>query len=325
MTNRSVNLQDKKIVVFGGAGFIGSHLAERLMAAGASVTVFDNLKTGRTANLAKIWKQPGFKFIEADVSNRKKVNETVPGHDIVFHFCDDSDIRSAAAHPDTFVEQNIMGLFYVLEAMRKNGIRTILFPSSTTVFGELANPPASESHGPMIPLNIYGGAKLAAEGLISAWAHTYDFRAVVFRFVGIIGGRMDHGVVHDFVRKLQRDPAQLEILGDGTQRRSFVLVDDCIEAVLFALEKSAKSYNLVHIGNVDQISINETANAICEVMKLKNVKRNYTGGKVGWKGDVTSNFIATETLSALGWKPPRSSREAVLEAARRLAAEKTRV
>jgi UDP-glucose 4-epimerase len=319
-----VNLKNTKVLVFGGAGFIGSHLTERLMADGASVTVFDNLKTGRTANLAKVWKHPGFRFIEADVSDRKKVDETVPGHEIIFHFCDDSDIRSAAEHPDTFVEQNIMGLFYVLEAMRRNGIRVILFPSSTTVFGELANPPASESHGPMMPLNIYGGAKLAAEGLISAWAHTYDFRAIVFRFVGIIGGRMDHGVVHDFVRKLQTDPAQLEILGDGTQRRSFILVDDCIEAMLFALAKAAKNFNLVHIGNVDQISINEAADAICEVLKLKNVKRRYTGGKVGWKGDVTSNFIATETLTAWGWKPPHSSREAVFEAAGRLASEKPR-
>jgi UDP-glucose 4-epimerase len=319
-----VNLKNKKVLVFGGAGFIGSHLTERLIAGGASVTVFDNLKTGRTANLAKVWRHPGFRFIEADVSNRRKVDETVPGHEIIFHFCDDSDIRSAAEHPDTFVEQNIMGLFYVLEATRRNGIRVISFPSSTTVFGELANPPASESHGPMMPLNIYGGAKLAAEGLISAWAHTYDFQAVVFRFVGIIGGRMDHGVVHDFVRKLQKDPAQLEILGDGTQRRSFVLVDDCIEAMLFALAKTAKNYNLVHIGNVDQISINETAETIFEVMKLKSVKRNFTGGKVGWKGDVTSNFIATETLTALNWKPRRSSREAVFEAASRLASEESR-
>ncbi len=319
-----MNLKNKKILVFGGAGFIGSHLTERLIAQGASVTVFDNLQTGRLANLEKVSKHPKFRFVEAEVRDRKIVDATVPGHDIVFHFCDDSDIRGAAEHPDSYVQQNVMGLFYVLEAMRKNGIRTILFPSSTTVFGELANPPASESHGPMIPLNLYGGAKLAAEGLISAWAHTYEFRAVVFRFVGIIGGRMDHGVVHDFVRKLQKDPAQLEILGDGTQQRSFVLVDDCVEAMLFALGKADKNYNLVHIGNVDQISINETAAAIIEVMKLKAVKRNYTGGKVGWKGDVTSNFIATETLNAWGWKPPHSSREAVSEAARRLAAEKAR-
>jgi len=131
---------------------------------------------------------------------------------------------------------------------------------------------------------------------------------------------MDHGVVHDFVRKLQKDPAELEILGDGTQRRSFVLVDDCVEAMLFALARATDSYRLVHIGNVDEISINQTADIILDVMKLANVRRNHTGGKVGWKGDVTSNFIATETLTAWGWKPRRTSREAVLEAARRLSA-----
>jgi UDP-glucose 4-epimerase len=316
-----VNLKNKKILILGGAGFIGSHLTERLIQEGAVVTVFDNLKTGRTANLANVQRHPGFRFIEAEVRDRKKVDETIPGHEIIFHFCDDSDIRSAAEHPDTYVEQNIMGLFYVLEAMRRNGIRVILFPSSTTVFGELKNPPASESHGPMVPLNLYGGAKLAAEGLLSGWAHTYDFHAIVFRFVGIIGGRMDHGVVHDFVRKLQKDPTRLEILGDGTQSRSFVLVDDCVEAMLFALARTTKNYNLVHIGNADQISIHETAEVILRVMKLKNVKFNHTGGKVGWKGDVASNLIATETLTALGWKPRRSSREAVFEAASRLALE----
>ena len=316
-----MNLKNKNILIFGGAGFIGSHLTERLIREGASVTVFDNLKTGRTSNLAAVWQQKGFRFVEGDVREKEKVEATVPGHEIIFHFCDDSDIRSAAEHPDTYAEQNIMGLFYVLESMRRHRIRHILFPSSTTVFGELANPPASELHGPMIPLTLYGGAKLAAEGLISAWAHTYDFHAVVFRFVGIIGGRMDHGVVNDFVRKLQKDPTQLEILGDGTQRRSFVLVDDCVEAMLYAFARADKNYSLVHIGNVDQITIHETARVIFEVMKLDHVKLRPTGGKVGWKGDVTSNFIATETLTAWGWRPPHSSREAVLEAAGRLARE----
>jgi UDP-glucose 4-epimerase len=160
--------------------------------------------------------------------------------------------------------------------------------------------------------------------LISGWAHTYDFQAIVFRFVGIIGGRMDHGVVHDFVRKLQRNPAQLEILGDGSQRRSFVLVDDCVDAMLFALGKAKKNYNLVHIGNRDQISVLQTAKAILQAMKLKKTEFQFTGGKVGWKGDVASNFIASESLNEWGWKPPRSSREAVLEAASRLALEKAR-
>jgi UDP-glucose 4-epimerase len=320
-----MKLTKKKILVFGGAGFIGSHLVERLLKDGATVTVYDNLKTGRTSNLAKVSSHSRLRFIEADVRDKKKVDKAVPGHEIIFYFCDDSDIRFAAEHPDSYVEQNIMGLFYVLEAMRKNGIRTILFPSSTTVFGEIAKPPASERGGPMIPLNLYGGAKLAAEGLISGWAHTYDFQAIVFRFVGIIGGRMDHGVVHDFVRKLQRNPAQLEILGDGSQRRSFVLVDDCVAAMLFALGKTKRNYSLVHIGNRDQIFVLQAAKAILQAMKLKKTEFQFTGGKVGWKGDVASNFIASESLNEWGWKPPHSSREAVFEAASRLALEKARV
>lgn len=159
---QAILMKLKKILVLGGAGFIGSHLVERLIGDGAAVTVYDNLKTGRLGNLARVRSHPGFRFVQAEVRDAKKVNAIVPGHDIIFHFCDDSDIRFAAEHPDSYVEQNIMGLFYVLEAMRKNGIRTILFPSSTTVFGEIAKPPVSERAGPMIPLNLYGGAKLAA-------------------------------------------------------------------------------------------------------------------------------------------------------------------
>ena len=255
------------------------------------------------------------------MSDRKKVDETVPGQEIIFHFCDDSDIRTAAGHPDTFIEQNIMGLFYVLEAMRRNGVRSILFPSSTTVFGELANPPAREADGPMKPLNIYGGAKLASEGLISAWAHTYDFCALVFRFVGIIGGRMDHGVIHDFVRKTAKG---FHAIGNSRRRHATTFLraggrlrrGDAVRP-----GQKPERCRLVHIGNVDQIPINEAADVITGVMNLKNVKLAHTGGKVGWKGDVTSNFIATETLTAWGWKPCRTSREAVLEAATRLTSE----
>jgi len=319
------NVRGKKILIAGGAGFIGSHLSERLIKDGATVTVYDNLQTGRKSNLQNVWDHPQFKFVEGDIRERAKVNEIVPGHEIVFHFCDDSDIRTAAEHPDSYVEQNILGLFYMLEAMRKNNIKHILFPSSTTVFGQVDDPAgASEKHGPMIPLNLYGGAKLAAEGLIAGWANTFDFKAIVFRFVGIIGGRMDHGVVHDFVRKLQKDPTQMEILGDGSQQRSFVLVDDCVDAMLTALGNCEKNYNVVHIGNKDQISVNEVSEVISDVMNLKGIKFNRTGGKVGWKGDVTSNFIQTETLNKMEWTSPRSSREAVHEAAKRLSQEKGR-
>ncbi|MGZ3723333.1 MAG: SDR family NAD(P)-dependent oxidoreductase [Bdellovibrionales bacterium] len=313
-------MKGQKILITGGAGFIGSHLSERLLADGARVTIFDNLHTGRESNLAKIIKHPDLKFIKGDIRNRAMVDEVVPGHDGIFHFCDDSDIRGAAEHPDSYVEQNVMGLFYVLEAMRKNKIKKLLFPSSTTVLGE-AKWPCSESHGPLVPLSLYGGAKLAAEGLISAWAHTFDFTACVFRFVGIIGGRMDHGVVHDFVRKLEKNPTELEILGNGSQRRSFMLVDDCCDAMITCYLKINQPYRLVHVGNVDEVPIREVADIIPRAMGLKDVKIN-TGDGVGWKGDSTSNFILTETLDSLKWKPKHNSAQACFEAASRLAGHK---
>lgn len=318
-----MSVHGQKILITGGAGFIGSHLCERLLNDGARVTVFDNLSTGRLTNLATVEKHPALTFIKGDIRNRPLVDEIVPGHDAIFHFCDDSDIRGAASHPDSYVEQNIMGLFYVMEAMRKNGIKHLLFPSSTTVLGE-AKWPCSEAHGPLVPLSLYGGAKLAAEGLISAWAHTFDFTACVFRFVGIIGGRMDHGVVHDFVRKLQKDPSQLEILGDGRQTRSFMLVDDCVDALVTCYEKIRSPYRLVHIGNVDEVPIREVAQIIPRAMGLDGVELRPTGPGVGWKGDSTSNFILTETLNELKWKARFNSSEAVFEAARRLSAERSR-
>ena len=317
----TMSVSGLKILITGGAGFIGSHLSERLLREGASVTIFDNLNTGREENLASIRTHSGLRFIKGDIRNRAMVDETVPGHDAIFHFCDDSDIRGAAGHPDSYVEQNIMGLFYVLEAMRKHKINKILFPSSTTVFGE-AKWPCSESHGPLIPLSLYGGAKLAAEGLISAWAHTFDFNACVFRFVGIIGGRMDHGVVHDFVRKLEKNPHELEVLGAGTQQRSFLLIDDCVDAMLTCFERVNDRYRLVHIGNVDQIPIREVAEIIPHALGLRDVRVKPTGDGVGWKGDLTSNFILTETLDSLKWKPKYSSAWAVHEAALRLHGKK---
>jgi UDP-glucose 4-epimerase len=317
----AVSVSGLKILITGGAGFIGSHLTERLLHEGARVTIFDNLQTGREANLASVHGHPGLHFIKGDIRNRAMVDETVPGHDAIFHFCDDSDIRGAAEHPDSYVEQNIMGLFYVLEAMRMNGIKKILFPSSTTVLGE-AKWPCSEGHGPLIPLSLYGGAKLAAEGLISAWAHTFDFNACVFRFVGIIGGRMDHGVVHDFVRKLEKNPHELEVLGAGTQQRSFMLIDDCIDAMLTCFARVRDAYRLVHIGNVDQIPIRQVAEIIPRAMGLRDVRVKLTGDGVGWKGDSTSNFILTETLDSLHWKPRYSSAQAVHEAAQRLNGKK---
>jgi len=242
----------------------------------------------------------------------------VEGQELVFHLCDKSDIRFAASHPRDYIDQNILGAVNLLESMRKWGARRMVFPSSTTVIGDATRVPTPESYGPLQPMNLYGGAKAACEALLSAYAHTYDLQALSFRFVDIVGGRIDHGVIYDFIRKLKANPKELEILGDGSQRRSFLLIDDCLAGMWQAISQAKAVTQIVHLGNRQQISITRVAELIVEVMGLRQVAFRYTGGKKGWKGDAFSNFIVNDTLDALGWAPTHDSEEAVRETARRL-------
>lgn len=308
-----------KILVTGGAGFIGSHLVEFLVGQKHDVLVFDNLSSGKLANLDKVRQAANFRYINADIRNPAQVDEAVSGRDFVFHLCDNSDIRYAADHPADYINQNILGGFHVLEAMKKYGVKKIAFPSSTTVLGDATQVPTPETYGPLQPMNLYGGAKMAMEGLLSAYAHTFDLKAWVFRFVDIIGGRIDHGVIHDFIKKLRRNPRELEILGDGSQRRSFLLIDDCIRAIWRSIEAFEQPVNLVHIGNREQIDITSVGHLVAEVLGLSSVTLRYTGGKKGWKGDSFSNFIQSNRLETLGWRPELDSTAAVREATRRLA------
>jgi UDP-glucose 4-epimerase len=239
---------------------------------------------------------------------------------MVFHFCDKSDIRFAAEHPRDYVDQNVMGAANVLESMRKWRVPKIVFPSSTTVLGDAATVPTPEHYGPLKPMNLYGGAKAACEGLITAYAYTFDMSATILRFVDVVGDRIDHGVSYDFIRKLRANPSELEILGDGSQVRSFVLVDDCIRGIWKAVSSCEGTASIVHLGNVDQINITQVAEIVCHVMGLEKVRFKYTGGKKGWKGDAYSNVIASNTLDALQWRPEHSSEDAVRETARRLLA-----
>lgn len=310
-----------KILVTGGAGFIGSHLVEFLIAQGHSVLVFDNLSTGRMSSLARVKDSPRFAFVQADVCDAAAVDAAVKGQDFVFHLCDNSDIRFAASHTEDYVRQNILGGFHVLDAMRKHGVTKVAFPSSTTVLGDATVVPTPESYGPLFPMNLYGGAKMAMEALLSAYAFTFDFQVWIFRFVDIVGGRIDHGVIFDFIKKLKKNPRELEILGDGSQTRSFMIVDDCVDAIWQSITRATERVNLVHIGTPDRTDITRVGHLVCEVMGLSDVQFKYTGGKKGWRGDAFTNFIGCETLDRLGWKARLSSVDAVKEAARRLIAE----
>jgi UDP-glucose 4-epimerase len=311
-----------KVLVTGGAGFIGSHLAEFLVGRGEEVTVLDDLSTGKLENLEKASASSRLTFVKGDIKDAGLVDSVIKGQELVFHFCDKSDIRFAADHPRDYIDQNVLGAVNVLESMRRWQVGRIVFPSSTTVLGDATMVPAPERYGPLGPMNLYGGAKAACEGLLSAYAHTFDMGATIFRFVDVIGERIDHGVIHDFIRKLTRDPTELEILGDGSQRRSFLLIDDCIRGMWRAIEASAATSAVIHLGNRDQITITRVAEVVCDVMGLSNVRFRYTGGKKGWKGDSFTNFIVNDTLEGLSWKPDRASEEAVREAARRLLSQR---
>jgi UDP-glucose 4-epimerase len=307
--------------VTGGAGFIGSHVVDFFIGRSDTVTVLDDLSSGSLDNLEQSRASPRLNMVRGDIKDVALVDSLMPGQDIVFHFCDKSDIRFAADHPRDYIDQNIIGAVNVLESMRKWRVPRIVFPSSTTVLGDATTVPTPEHYGPLKPMNLYGGAKAACEGLLSAYAYTYDLRATVFRFVDVVGDRIDHGVIYDFMRKLTKNPEELEILGDGSQRRSFLLVDDCVSGIWTALSSGDATASLVHLGNSDQIGITRVAELICEVMGLKDVRFKYTGGKRGWKGDSFSNFIANNHLDSLGWRPERASEEAVRETTRRLLAQ----
>ncbi len=311
-------------LVTGGAGFIGSHWVDFLIGRGDTVTVLDDLSTGTLENLAQSRSSPRFRFVQGDIRSATTVDSVTEGQEAVFHFCDKSDIRFAAEHPRDYIDQNILGAVNLLESMRKWGVKKIMFPSSTTVLGDATLVPTPETYGPLLPMNLYGGAKAACEGLLSAYAYTYDLKATVFRFVDIVGGRIDHGVIYDFIRKLKRNPAELEILGDGSQLRSFLLIDDCVRgmwAALSAEQSEREPARVRHLGNREQIPITRVGELICEVMGLKQVAFKYTGGKKGWKGDAYSNFLVNDTLDKAGWQPELSSEEAVRETTRRLLAQ----
>lgn len=307
-----------KILVTGAAGFIGSHLVETLLAAGHQVTGFDNFSTGKKKHLSRADGQVGFRFVEGDICDAELVDRLVAGQDFIYHLCDNSDIQFAARHPEVYVSQNIVAGTRLLDSMVKHGVKKIAFPSSTTVIGDAKVVPTPESYGPLEPMNLYGGAKLAMEGMLSAYAYTYGLQTWIYRFVGIIGGRMDHGVLHDFVQKLKDNPQELAILGDGSQRRSFVLVDDCVRAMVTAVERFDQKVNLVHIGNRDHIDISTVAQLICETLGYKGVEFKYAGGKRGWVGDALTNFLKCDSLDSIGWYPELDSSGAVREAARRL-------
>ncbi len=297
--------------VTGGAGFVGSNLTDRLVEAGHEVVVFDNFSTGRDQFLEPALKSGRVKVIRGDVLDAAGVAEAMRGCDVVCHVAANADVRFGTLHPRKDLEQNTLATFNVLEAMRSHNIRRMIFSSTGSIYGEPEVFPTPEDAPFPVQTSIYGASKLACEGMISAYCEGYGMQAFIFRFVSILGERYTHGHVFDFVRSLRIDPHRLRVLGDGHQKKSYLYVRDCVDAMLLAFENADERVNIFNVGADDYCEVNDSVRWITEHLGVRPAIE-YTGGIRGWVGDSPFIFLDCSRLKKLGWKPKLSIRDGVI-------------
>lgn len=312
-----------KLLVTGGAGFIGSHIVDWLMERGHEVRVLDDLSAGSLDNIRSWMGHDNFEFIRGDMRNRGIVRRAVEGVEAVVHLAANPEVRIGSQSPELLYETNVGITHNLLDAMRDSEVEYLIFTSSSTVYGEANVIPTPEDYAPLEPISVYGGAKLAAEALISGYAHTFGFRALIFRLANIIGARSNHGVIYDFINKLRRDPEKLEILGDGSQRKSYLHISDTVEGMIAVFEyfmKGGKTVDFYNLGNDDWITVREIAEIVSEEMGLapEFVFTGGVDGGRGWKGDVKFMRLSIAKAKAVGWKPKLSSYDAVRATVREL-------
>lgn len=295
-----------KILITGGAGFIGSHLCNRLAGEGNEVIVIDNLSLGRREFIEHHFETPNFRFYQADLL-KDNINDYFKEVEEVWHFAANPDVRIGLEDTKVHLEQNIIVTYNVLEAMRKNRVKKIIFASTSTVYGEVPIPTPEDRS--TVPISLYGASKLACEALISSYCYTFDIQSCIYRFANVIGSRSTHGIIHDFINKLRRNPDKLEILGDGNQTKSYIYIDDCIDAMFYGL-KAGETVNIFNIGTEDQIKVRRIAEVVCDEMRVEP-EFKFTGGRRGWVGDVPLMLLSIEKLKNFGWMPRYSSEEAV--------------
>lgn len=302
------------ILVTGGAGFIGSHLVERLLRAGQAVICFDNFSSGRKEFIEPHWGHPNFQCIEADLLDFDKLNSIMQGIDLVFHLAANPDIRSGIVQTDIDLKQGTLVTYNILESMRLNQVKKIAFSSSSVIYGEPKRIPTPENYGPLYPISLYGASKLACEGLISAFCHTFNMQGWIYRFANIVGKRSTHGILYDFRKKLKNNPYELEVLGNGQQKKSYLLVEDCVDAMLYVQSHAQEWINVYNLGGSDQISVSRIAELFLSEQNIDNVKIRYTGTERGWPGDVINMLLDISRLTQLGWKAQYTSEEIIKKA-----------
>jgi len=309
-------LNHRRALVTGGAGFIGSHLVDRLLELGWEVAVLDNLSTGHGEWIENHLGKGPFRFFKGDLADRELLDEALTGCEYVFHLAADPVIRGGfddEGRRFSPVKNNILATYSLLEGMTRSGSRRIAFASSSVVYGEADVIPTPESFGPLRPISLYGASKLAGEGLITAYAHGMGWSYWILRFANVVGIRMGQGVVHDFVEKLKENPRRLEILGDGRQKKCYLDVADCVDGIIYAVEHSENE--IFNLGTPTPISVDRVAGIVEEVLGLEGVEHIYTGGRAGWKGDLPVTFLSIEKMIDMGWRPKKDSEEAVRSSA----------
>jgi len=303
--------------VTGGAGFIGSNVVDRLLAAGHEVVAYDDFSTGQERFLDRARAAPRLRIVRGDILDAAALESAIAGADQVFHLAASADVRFGTLHPSRDLEQNTIGTFRVLDAMRKTGVKKIAFSSTGSVYGEAKVFPTPEDAPFPVQTSLYGAAKLAGEGLIQAFCEGFGFQGWIFRFVSILGPRYSHGHVFDFYRSLRKDPTRLHVLGNGKQRKSYLHVDDCVDAILLALERAQERVNVLNLGTDEHCEVDDSVRWITEALGI-SPERTYSGGKRGWIGDNPLILLDCTRMRALGWRPKHGIREGIVETLRYL-------
>jgi UDP-glucose 4-epimerase len=325
---RGNTMTEHTMLITGGAGFIGSHLAEAILDEGHKVTILDNFSNGKIENIQQLLENPSLTLVKEDLKKPQKLLPIVRASDIIFHLAANPEVKIGETEPKTHFEENILATFNVLEAVRKSEKpKIIVFASTSTVYGEAEQVPTREDYGPLIPISTYGASKLACEALITSYAHTFNHRALILRLANVIGPRSNHGVIVDFIKKINTNPKKLEILGDGKQEKSYMHVSDCINAIMHltrAFSKGNERVEIFNLGSDDKVTVAQIAEIVSEEMKTLDIEYKFTGGVDGgrgWKGDVKTMQLSIDKLIKTGWKPKQSSRQAVRLAAKALIQE----
>lgn len=312
-----------KIFISGGAGFIGSHLSQRLLADNnvERVVIYDNFSSGKKKHLADAILDSRLEIVEGDIKELSKVVEAMDDCDVVFHLASNPDIAKAVTQPDIDFWEGAYLTNNILEAMRLNGVKRIFYTSGSGVYGESGLRECSEDQGPLIPISTYAASKIAGEAMICSYCHMFDMKGLAFRFANVVGPRQTHGVAYDFIRRLKKNSNSLTIMGDGTQSKSYIYIDDILDAIFIAGKSMNKPFDCFNVASVDYITVKEIADIVTERMGLGAVKYEFTGGDRGWQGDVPIVRFSLHKIFHMGWQPKLTSAQAIRSSAEAMISE----